>query len=227
MTTIAYIRVSTDKQARSGLGLEAQTDAILAYCSLYQLPNFQLIEDNGYSANSISGRPGMTSLVERVKAGEVSAVVVHKMDRMFRSIRDALETFELFTAEGVKFHSVVEKWDTSTAMGEAMLNIVLVFAQLERRMTGERTSQALQAKKARNGGKQINGGAPYGYRWENGKLVEHPDEYPVLQQIMVERGRGQSPVDIAYELIEAHIPTRSGGPWTERGVKRILAGQTG
>jgi site-specific DNA recombinase len=127
---IAYARVSTDKQSRDGLSLSAQESAIRSYCDLYELKLVQTFVDRGVSAKSIKGRPEMLRLIEHIDATPVDAVVVYKIDRMFRSVRDALVTFDMFKERRVEFHSVVEKWDTSTAMGEFAMNMLLSIAQL-------------------------------------------------------------------------------------------------
>ncbi|MDH5751824.1 MAG: recombinase family protein, partial [Deltaproteobacteria bacterium] len=188
MKTVAYVRVSTDKQSRDGLSLGAQEKAIRAYCDLYDLDLTEVLVDRGVSAKSIKGRPGMERLIELIKEHSIHAVAVYKIDRMFRSVRDALETFDLFKDNGIQFHSVLEKWDTSTAMGEFAMNMLLSIAQLERRQTSERTRFTLREKKVANShinpvmshrtisGKLTVGRAPYGWHWKNKILVENPQE---------------------------------------------------
>ncbi len=89
----------------------------------------------------------MERLLKTIHEERIQAVVVYKIDRMFRSVRDALLTFDLFKEQNIEFHSVVEKWDTSTAMGEFAMNMLLSIAQLERRQTSERTRFTLREKK--------------------------------------------------------------------------------
>ena len=194
MTTMGYIRVSTADQADSGLSLESQERAILSYSDAKGLGEVEILRDDGKSAKSLRGRPGMARLVARVNAGGVDHVIVHKIDRMFRSIRDALEVFDKFKRKGAAFHSITESWDTSTAIGEAMLQLVLVFAELERKQTGERTAAVLRKTKQSPGGTRILdyrkrestlalGHPPFGFRWKNKTLVEIPEEMLVAKEI--------------------------------------------
>ena len=234
MVTLAYVRVSTDKQSRDGLSLSAQEKAIRNYCELYDLKLGDVIVDRGVSAKSIKGRPGMQRLIEQVANGSADAVVVYKIDRMFRSIRDALNTFDLFKEHGIKFHSVMEKWDTSTAMGEFAMNMLLSIAQLERRQTSERTRFTLREKKVadsqanplmsyRTERKMLTvGQAPYGWRWRNKALEPNPKEFPHVKRMRQLWTEGQTIREITRWLKEHEVPTRSGMQWHDRQVRRIL-----
>jgi len=234
MKTVGYVRVSTDKQSREGLSLGAQEKAIRHYCELYEMKLFEIIEDRGVSAKSIKGRPGMEHLMSMVEAGQVKAVVVYKIDRMFRSIRDALHSFDLFKEHKIQFHSVIEKWDTSTAMGEFAMNMLLSIAQLERRQTSERTRFTLREKKVANShenalmshrtesGKLTVGQAPYGWRFKDKNLVEHPQEMPIVRQIVQLKDQGKAIADIMNWLKSKKISPRSGKYWHKKQIYRIL-----
>ena len=237
MTTIGYCRVSTAEQAREGMSMEAQETRIRAYCEIYDLGPVEIVKDNGKSAATLR-RAGMEYLLERIlkKAEQpVTAVVVYKLDRMFRNLLDGLHTLETFKAHGVAFHSVLEKWDTSTSMGEFALNMMLALAQLERRQIGERTRDTLQATKKSPGGspvlddrkengKLVMGQAPYGLRWEgegaDRKLVLVPEEMEVVQGISAMRD--WEPRNIVKHLADRQITQRNGKPFSERMVRTIL-----
>ena len=232
---IAYARVSTDKQSREGLSLGAQEKAIATDCDLYELRLVEpILIDRGISAKSIKGRPGMERLIELVQEERVQAVVVYKIDRMFRSVRDALVTFDLFKERHVEFHSVVEKWDTSTAMGEFAMNMLLSIAQLERRQTSERTRFTLREKKTvehgnnpvmrhrQREGKLAVGQAPYGWRWVNKELVTDPPEQQVVHEIMLRRHGGAGISEILKWLNTSKIRSRSGKAWHRPQIYRIL-----
>ncbi len=234
MTTIGYCRVSTLDQAREGLSMEAQETSIRAYCDLYDLGEPTIIRDNGKSAATLK-RPGMEHLLHLLDDPEqdIAAVVVYKIDRMFRNIVDGATTLERFRCAGVRFHSVMEKWDTATAIGEAMLNIVLVFAQLERRQTGERTKSVLRATKQSPGGtpvldekkrlgKLVVGRAAYGMRWKNKKLIPAPEELKVVNRIFYWKRRHLSSEAIAGRLLGEGARQRNGQPFSARMVRTIL-----
>ena len=234
MKTVGYVRVSTDKQSREGLSLGAQEKAIRHYCDLYELGLGEVLVDRGVSAKSIKGRPGMERLIQMVEAGEVKIVVVYKIDRMFRSIRDALHSFDLFKAHKVQFHSVIEKWDTSTAMGEFAMNMLLSIAQLERRQTSERTKFTLREKKVANShmnplmshrttvGKLTVGQAPYGWRFKEKNLVEHPQEMPIVRKIISMKKDGLAIAEIMKWLKENSATPRSGKSWHKKQIYRII-----
>lgn len=240
MTTIGYCRVSTAEQAREGLSMEAQEARIRSYCETYDLGPVEIVQDNGKSAATLR-RAGMDYLLERIhKKAEcpVTAVVVYKLDRMFRNVLDGLHTLKTFKAAGVGFHSVEEQWNTSTAMGEFAVNMMLSLAQLERQQIGERTRDTLQATKQSPGGspvlddrkergKLVMGNAPYGLQWEgtNGKrkLVPVRDEMGFVEYIfMVSERSGYSAKAIALHLSVKQARQRNGKPFSERMVRTIL-----
>jgi site-specific DNA recombinase len=233
MKTVGYVRVSTDKQSREGLSLGAQEKAIRNYCELYQLDLAEVLVDRGVSAKAIKGRPGMERLIAMARARTIDAVVVYKIDRMFRSVRDALLTFDQFKEHKIQFHSVLEKWDTSTAMGEFAMNMLLSIAQLERRQTSERTRFTLREKKVANSqvnplmahrtrtGKLTVGRAPFGWRWKDKMLVEDPHEMPIVRRIVELRQAGHSVADILTWLKANGVSGRGGTSWHRKQVYRV------
>ncbi|NOQ19220.1 MAG: hypothetical protein GQ571_04530 [Desulfobacterales bacterium] len=88
---IGYVRVSTDDQAKEGVSLENQEAKIRSYCDLKDLELLEIIEDAGISAKNLR-RPGAQKVIEMAQKKMVDAVVVYKLDRMFRSTVDALDT---------------------------------------------------------------------------------------------------------------------------------------
>ena len=148
ITVVGYTRVSTDKQSRHGRSLDAQKKMIAQYCSYSNLNLLGVVEEPGVSAGKrINQRPGLVTVLGMIEDGEADGVVVLKLDRIFRSVVDAAEVLELLRSHGAAFHSVVERFDTSTPWGEASMQIVTVFAQMERKMAGERTKSVLHATK--------------------------------------------------------------------------------
>ncbi|WP_270481823.1 recombinase family protein, partial [Hungatella effluvii] len=133
--------------------------------------------DKGYSGKN-TDRPKFQELVRDIKRGLIAKVVVYKLDRISRSILDFANMMELF----VEFVSSTEKFDTSTPMGRAMLNICIVFAQLERETIQKRVTDAYYSRSQR--GFKMGGKAPYGFHTEpikmdginTKKLVVNPDE---------------------------------------------------
>lgn len=159
---ISYIRVSTADQADSGLSIEAQIAKIGAYAGLYGLEVVETVVDAGVSAKTLR-RPGIDRLLAMLRAGAADAVLVAKLDRLTRSVRDLGYLVEtVFDAGRWALLSVSEQIDTRSAAGRLILNVLGSVAQWEREAIGERTSAALQVKRSR--GEFIGGSlAPFGY----------------------------------------------------------------
>ena len=148
MTVIAYTRCSTTEQADSGAGLAAQRAAIEAeLCRRSWGSNVVWIEDAGWSAKSIQ-RPGMTRALEMLAAGEATILLASKMDRISRSVGDFAGLMASAQAGGWMLVALDCPTDPSTPMGEAMVNVMATFSQLERRLIGQRTKEALAQRKA-------------------------------------------------------------------------------
>ena len=111
MKAVGYIRVSTEDQAREGVSLDNQRAKIQAYCDLKDLDLIEIIEDAGISAKNLN-RPGIKKVLELARAKQIDAIVTYKLDRMFRSTVDALESTKKFDKWGVSFHSLQENLDT-------------------------------------------------------------------------------------------------------------------
>jgi site-specific DNA recombinase len=99
MKAIGYIRVSTEDQAREGVSLDNQKSKIRAYCELKEMEIVGIVEDAGISGKNLN-RPGVQKVLDMARRKEVDAVIVYKLDRMFRSTVDALETTKLFAKWG-------------------------------------------------------------------------------------------------------------------------------
>src|SRR5580693_4522067 len=129
MKTIGYVRVSTDKQADRGVSLEAQAEKIRAMGVVHNAELIDIIVDGGESAKSLN-RPGMARLLALVDAGEVETVIIAKLDRLTRSVKDLCTLLERFTRRGVALVSVAESLDTSSAAGRLVLNIMTAVSQI-------------------------------------------------------------------------------------------------
>ena len=155
---ISYIRVSSEEQADSGLGLEAQRQRIAAYCAMKGLHLAEVFEDPGISAGKpLASRPAGCKLLAAAKKGN-AVVVVAKLDRLFRSVADAANVIAEFDKKGIQLVSIGEGFDMTHAYGRAMAQMASVFAELERAMIRERTRSAMSVKRSR--GERISGHAP-------------------------------------------------------------------
>jgi site-specific DNA recombinase len=219
MKTIGYVRVSTDKQADRGVSLEAQAEKIRAMAVVHNAELIDVIVDGGESAKSLN-RPGMARLLALVDAGEVKAVIIAKLDRLTRSVKDLCTLLERFERRGVALVSVAESLDTGSAAGRLVLNIMTAVSQWEREAIGERTRDAMSHK--RTNGERV-GNIQFGYRLcADGKHVEpDPAEQEVLHEIRRLRQGGKTLRGIAAALNHRGHRTRRGSAWRLEHVARI------
>lgn len=171
-----YIRVSTEGQRDEGYSIDAQTELLEAFCVSREIKARELYIDGGFTGSNID-RPAMTRLIADIQRGEISHVIVYKLDRLSRSQKDTLYLIEdVFNPAGVTFISMNENMDTSTPIGRAMLGIMSAFAQLERETIRERTRMGMQ-ERVKNGYWPGGGRIPFGYDYdrEKGILVPNGD----------------------------------------------------
>src|SRR6202051_4604442 len=188
--TIGYVRVSTDKQADEGVSLEAQAEKIRAMAVVHSAELIDIIVDGGESAKSLN-RPGMARLLALVEAGEVQTVIIAKLDRLTRSVKDLCILLERFTRRGVALVSVAESLDTGSAAGRLVLNIMAAVSQWEREAIGERTRDALGHKRSQ--GERV-GNIAFGSRLagDGQHLEPDPAEQAALAEIRNLRRQGHT-----------------------------------
>ena len=221
MPTIGYVRVSTEDQAKEGVSLDNQKAKIEAYCQLKDLELREIIEDAGISAKNLK-RPGVQKVLKVARRKEIDAVVVYKLDRIFRSTIDALETTKAFEKWGVSFHSIQETLDTRSAMGKFFFTLTAALAEMERRLIGERTKAALSHKKSKN--EKTGGDIPFGYDLTpQGFLAKNEDEQRVIRNIKRLHGQGFSLRRICSELErEGHKTKRGNAVWHPETIAHII-----
>ena len=219
--TIAYLRVSTERQADTGVSLDAQQEKARAYANLYDLDLTEMIIDAGESAKTLD-RPGLQRALSMLKTGQADALLVVKLDRLTRSVVDLGKLIETYFAPcKAALMSVSEQIDTRSAAGRLVLNILASVSQWERETIGERTSVAMKYKQAK--GEYIGGGAPYGFELVNGDLVEDSYEQGVIQQARELRESGLSLAAVAKELDRRGIQARNGKEFAAMQIKRLVA----
>ena len=129
-----YIRVSTHWQVDKD-SLPVQRKELINYCQYaLGINEYEVFEDAGYSGKNTE-RPAYKKMLEKIRAGEFSHLLVWKLDRISRNLLDFAAMYDELKQLGVIFVSKNEQFDTGSAMGEAMLKIILVFAELERKVT--------------------------------------------------------------------------------------------
>src|SRR5258705_10796995 len=221
--TIAYLRVSTDKQADRGVSLDAQRAKLKAYAELYELELVEVIVDAGISAKTLD-RPGLQRALGMLKAGEAEALLVVKLDRLTRSVRDLGHLVERYFAPGkAALLSVGEQIDTRSAGGRLVPNVLASVSQWEREAVGERTSAALQHKAAQ--GEYTGGDVPYGFRLsrDRQRLEPHAKEQVLIAEARRLRRKGLSLRAVARALSARGCRTRTGRSFAPVQVQRLGA----
>ncbi len=147
MRVLGYVRVSTSEQADSRAGLDAQRAAILDECERRGWTLVAVLEDAGYSAKDLK-RPGIRAALDTLRLGRADALVVSKLDRLSRSMLDFAGIMAAAQSQSWGMVALDVNVDTTTPAGEMVANVMATFAQFERRLIGQRTRDALAAKRA-------------------------------------------------------------------------------
>jgi DNA invertase Pin-like site-specific DNA recombinase len=206
---LAYIRVSTEDQADTGASLEAQRTALLLEAERKGW-DVEIVEDAGLSGKSMN-RPGLTSALERLEAGQADWLMATKLDRLSRSVSD-FDTIAKRARLGEKgqlfsLHILDMPYDLTTANGEFMANIMISTARFERRLNGDRTRAGMAQRKAE--GKHV------------GRKRQLPAE--TVELITAARANGASMAKIAAGLNEDGVATSHGGAkWYPSTIKAVL-----
>jgi site-specific DNA recombinase len=199
---VAYVRVSTDKQADHGVSLEAQQAKIRTYAELYSLDLVEVVVDAGLSAKTLD-RPGLSRALGMIRSRAADALLVVKLDRLTRSVRDLGELVENYFADpdGPALLSVSEQIDTRTA--------------------AERTSAAMQHLASQ--GAYTGGKAPFGYRLDGERLAEEADQQAVIREARALRSQGLSLRAVAARLHGMGFRSRTGRTFAAVQVQRMVA----
>ena len=208
---VGYLRVSTEEQADSGLGLAAQQAVIEAECTRRGWQLVEIHTDAGASGKSIKGRPALDAALAAVELGQADVLVVAKVDRLSRSLIDFATVMERSQRKGWALVALDLGVDTSTPAGELMANIVATFAQYERRLIQQRTRDALAIKKAS------------GVRLGRPKTLGED----VVARIQTARAHGGTLTAIAESLNADGVATAHGGQrWYPATVRAVLNSAT-
>jgi site-specific DNA recombinase len=217
-TAIGYIRVSTEQQANEGVSLDAQRAKIEAWCTHNGYELAQVYVDAGISGKSMDKRPGLQDALKSLKKG--MALVSYSLSRLARSTKDAISIGETVAKRKADMVSLSEQIDTTTAAGRMMFQMLAVLAEFERNLTAERTTSALQHKKAT--GQKYTNITPYGFEAIEGRLVQVLAETEVVAEIQAARSSGNTLQSIADNLNGRGIPTKTGKQWAPATIHLLL-----
>ena len=220
--TVAYLRVSTDKQADRGVSLDAQRAKVQAYAELYELDLVAIEVDAGVSAKTLD-RPALDRALGMLRRGEAEALLVVKLDRLTRNVRDLADLVDSYFAKRGALLSVSEQIDTRSAAGRLVLNVLSSVGQWEREAIGERTAAAMQHKADR--GEFTGGAAPYGFTLarDGVALVPVEPEQTVITEARALRAAGLSLRKIAATLDGKGLHARNGRTFAAAQVARMVA----
>lgn len=212
-----YERVSTEEQAKEGFSIAAQDEKGRAFIMSQGWVLHDTYLDDGVSAKD-TDRPELQRLFRDVSDKKIDVIVVYKLDRFTRSVKDLYDMLEFLEKHGVKFRSVTEPYDTTSAAGKLFITLVAALAQWERENLAERVRFGMEQMFRE--GKRPGAKMPYGYTKE-GDLVE--EECSVLREIrnmyMLHRH--------GYKFIANHLnecgKLRRGKQWTSYTVYFVLS----
>jgi len=217
-----YARQSVDRT--DSISIESQID----YCK-YETrgESFKTYIDRGYSGKN-TDRPGFSEMMADIENGLITKVVVYKLDRVSRSILDFSGMMEKFGQHRVEFVSTTEKFDTSSPMGRAMLNICIVFAQLERETIQKRIADTYYSRSQKSF--YMGGKVPYGYRLEptiidgvkTAKYVIYPEEAEQVKLIYELYAASEASYGDIIVYFNEHDITKNGKPWGRTRLADVL-----
>ncbi len=218
-----YARQSLDK--KDSISIESQIDfgrkeVGFAECMVYT--------DKGYSGKNLN-RPDFERMLRDIEGGLITKVIVYKLDRISRSVLDFCSLMETFKKHDVEFVSCSEKFDTSTPMGKAMLNIAMVFAQLERETIQQRVRDNYYERGKR--GFFAGGPVPFGFSKmktsvdgiKTSRMVMNESQGNVLQDIFCKYAYNNFSLgQLSNQLNDQKIPGPKGGLWDSGKLSRIM-----
>ncbi|MEG2787299.1 MAG: recombinase family protein [Romboutsia sp.] len=216
-----YTRVSTHHQIdKDSLPLQRQ-DLINYSKFALGVTDYEIFEDAGFSGKNMD-RPAFQKMIAKIRNGEFTHLLVWKIDRISRNLMDFCDMYEELKKYNCTFISKNEQFDTSSAMGEAMLKIILVFAELERKLTGERVTSIMldRATKGLWNGAPV----PLGYKWD--KVIKFPViddiECRTIELIYNTYIKAESTSVVRNDLNTLGIKTKRNGTWTTKTISDII-----
>ncbi|MEY8418530.1 recombinase family protein [Oscillospiraceae bacterium 44-5] len=218
-----YTRQSVDRV--DSISVESQVE----FCRREVIgEDIKVYTDKGYSGKN-TDRPAFQEMMADITAGKIRRVIVYRLDRISRSVLDFASVIDMFQKYGVDFVSTMEKFDTGTPIGKAMLMIVMIFAQLERETIQQRVIDAYSSRSKR--GFYMGGKVPYGFRLKETvidgirtKMYEPvPKETAIIEQIFSMYAQSQTSFgDIVRWLDERQVKKRNGEPFSRSRIRDLV-----
>lgn len=222
LKTGIYLRVSTEEQAKEGFSINAQKEKLTSYAKVNDWEIIDYYIDDGISAKNLKDRPNINRLIEDVESGKVNNVLVYKLDRLTRSVKDLINLIELFEIHNCSFNSLTEKLDTTNAVGRMFIKIIGIFAEFERENLAERVSFGYEQKTREGNYTNTQGVNGYDYIIGKGDLVVNEKEQEIVNRIYEMYLDGNSMLKIARVFNTEKVSTKRGGSWSQSTIKSIL-----
>ena len=204
MAVYGYVRVSTIRQASEVKSLDVQHRTIDGYAIMHGLEVARTFVERGMSGSvPLGNRPHGRALLSHLEAGDV--VITAKLDRMFRSARDALDVLAQLEVRGVSLHMIDLGGDvTGTGISELMFTILSAVAESERDQTRERNADIKRDRRTRY--PYLGGTLPFGWqKGEKGELVAHPEQQRAVARMRELRKQGLSLRSVADQMVAAGV----------------------
>lgn len=220
MKAAAYIRVSTGRQVAEGTSLDNQQFCIRTYASLDSVEDIDFFIEEGVSGRTTKNRPQLNLLLDGIEAKKYDRVYIYALSRLGRNTHDALALIKFFKEHEVTLVSYMERWDTSTAIGQFSLNLMISLSEFESNQISERVKSVVDYNKS-NGLRYS--GPIFGFNQDEKKLVPIEVEANAVKLIFRLRENKSSMIKIATDLNDTYgIPTKGGFRWRQNSVRRVL-----
>lgn len=211
-----YVRVSTSEQAEEGFSIASQLSRLRSFCEAREWEVAQEYIDGGHSGRTTK-RPAYRQMMDEKDSWDTILVV--KIDRIHRNSRNFLDMIDNLKEWEKDFASMTESFETSTAMGRFVANMIQSIAQLESEQIGERVTSGM-VQKAREG-LRPGSRAPYGYTHTDGYLIPNKD-MAIVTKMFELRKSGRNYGQIAAYLNHRGVPAPRGGKWSRHTVSSVL-----
>ncbi|OMD21775.1 hypothetical protein BJP48_29340 [Paenibacillus odorifer] len=219
-----YIRVSTDEQALKGNSLNEQEERLRAYCHAMELEGeIETFIDDGYSAGSMK-RPALTRMLKMAREKKLSMVVITKIDRLCRNLKDLLMLVDELDEIQCGFASAGERFDTSTAAGRMVLQILGAFAEFERGRNRERVRENMLSI-VTNTDKAVSRPC-FGYNVVDSKYVINQEEAEVVRKMVEWMLQGEGAHRVMRRLNDMGVKTKDGKSFTQLSVGKLMRRET-